>query len=204
MAKWWLAGGVVTTVIFFHLVLHTHNYYLMFAPGVAILCGELAFRMEPRLQPAEGWRRGLVRGVVMLTLAVSTGQGLAGAHVLLLQDDYMYALAQVIQGHTRESDKLLMHGGDLTGELLVLSNRNGLSVNDLKLLDDPATSQRLKSLGFTKVVMVSESPLVAAVKRSTKIHLDFHRLTYHRAETPTVEHLPTVLQNDDILIKEFR
>jgi hypothetical protein len=204
MAKWWLVGGVGTTLIFFHLVLHTHNYYLMFAPGVALLCGELAFRMEPKLQPAEGWRRGLVRGVVMLTLAMSTAQGLAGAHVVLFQDDYMYALAQAIQEHTRESDKLFMYGGDLTGELLVLSNRNGLSAYDLKLLDHPATYERLKSLGFTKVVMVSESPLVAAIKRSTKIHLDLYRLTYHAAETPTVEHLPTVLQNEDILIKELR
>ena len=140
----------------------------------------------------------------MLALVVCTVQGLVGAHVVMLQDDYTYAMARVIQEHTRESEKLVMEGGDLTGELLVLANRNGLSVYDLKPLEDPATYERLKSLGFTKVIMVSESPLVAAVRRSTRIHLDLHRLTYHSAETPTVERLPTVLQNEDILIKELR
>ncbi len=202
-ARWWLAGAVVTTLIFFHLVFLHHHYYLMFAPGLAILCAEFAAALEQQFNTHESPRQWGLRVAVALALALGTIQGLAGEHVNLFMDDYPRAMAQVIQQHTQPSEKLLMHGGDLTGELLILAHRDGLSVYDLKILDDPATYQRLKSLGYTKVVMVSESPLVAAIKRSTKTHLDLQRVTYQTAETPLVERMPTLLQTEDILIKQL-
>jgi len=140
---------------------------------------------------------------VLVGLALSTVQGVAGAHLILFRDDYPHAMAQLIQQHTQPSDKLIMQGGDLTGELLILAQRAGLSVYDVKLLDDPQTYKLLKSRGFTKLVMVSESPLLAAIKRSTKSHLGLHRVTYHDQETATVERLPTLFETEDILMKEL-
>lgn len=69
------------------------------------------------------------------------------------------------------------------------------------VLEDERVYARLRQLGFTKLVMVSESPRIAAVEHSTK--LVSQRATYHSPVTPLVQGWPTVVQTDDILIKEL-
>jgi hypothetical protein len=203
MARCWLAGGLITTLIFFHLVLHHTHYYLMFAPAVAILCAQAAARLEERLAPMgdRTARAGLV--MVMFALGLSTVQGVIGRHAIVFFDPYPAAMANLIRQHTDPSDKLVIQGGGWGGQLLFLSGRKGLSVWDTKLLEDPAAYGRLKSRGFTKLVMVSESPLLAAIKGSTSTRPDVRRETYRKSTTAIVERLPTVLRNEDILIQSL-
>jgi hypothetical protein len=199
LARWWLVGGVVTTLVFFHLVLHHFHYYLMFSAPVALLCAQLFARLETWLH-AQG-RRGLIGlAVILASLGLGTAQGLVAMHVNNTIDDYPRAMAAIIKQHTSPSDKLLIQGGGWGGNLLFLSDRRGLSIWNTQPLEDPKTYARLKELGFTKLVMVSESPLIFAIKRSTQ---RTEREVYRGALTPVAEGLPTVLQNDDILIKEL-
>ena len=46
LARHRLAGCIITALIFFHPALIHDHYYLMFAPAVAILCGQVAWRLE--------------------------------------------------------------------------------------------------------------------------------------------------------------
>ena len=55
--------------------------------------------------------------------------------------------------------------------------------------------------GYTKLVMVSESPLLAAIKGTTRPAEAGNRESYRKLTTPGIEKFPTVLMNDDILIK---
>ncbi len=50
-ARCLLAGAVVTTLVFTHLVLHHWHYYLMFAPAVAMLCAEGMSVLETKIFP---------------------------------------------------------------------------------------------------------------------------------------------------------
>jgi hypothetical protein len=203
LGKWWLAGAAVTTLIFFHLVLHHTHYYLMFAPAVALFCAPVAARLESGLGAAMEGKRLARRAIVLGTLALSTGQGLAAGHAILYFDKYPQAMATLIREHTRESDRLLIQGGGWGGELLFLSDRKGLSIWNTKPLEDPLTLARLKALGFDKLVLVSESPLLSAIQHSTSARPSTDRKSYVSAATPIIDRWRTILQTDDILIKEL-
>jgi 4-amino-4-deoxy-L-arabinose transferase-like glycosyltransferase len=51
VARCLLAGALLTTLVFTHLVLHHWHYYLMFAPAVALLCAEGLAVLEMRFAP---------------------------------------------------------------------------------------------------------------------------------------------------------
>jgi hypothetical protein len=139
----------------------------------------------------------------MFALALSTIQGLIGFHAILYFDKYPHVMAALIEQHTSKSDKLVIQGGGFGGELLFLSNRKGLTVFDTKLLEDKQTCTHLKELGFTKLVMVSESPLLAAIKHNIRTSPTVDRESYRLFATPIVDGWPTVIQTEDILIKEL-
>jgi hypothetical protein len=203
LAVCWLVGGVITTFTFFNLVLQHTHYYLMFAPAVAILCAQVAARLELGLLSARGRRSFFVPAILMAALALSTIQGLIERHTIGYFDKYPHAVAALIKSHTMPSDKLVIQGGGWGGQMLFLSDRRGLSVWGSELLEDRKTYDRLKSLGFTKLVMISESPLYGALRHFSSTSPTLDRESYQNHTSPIVEKLPTVLQNEDILIKEL-
>src|SRR5947207_14205282 len=104
---------------------------------------------------------------------------------------------------TAPTDRLLITGGGWGGQLFFLSDRQGLSIWDTQLLEDKKTYARLKEAGITKLVMVSESPLHSAIQHFTSTSATPDRDVYQTHTTPIVDGLPTVFQNDDLLIKSL-
>jgi hypothetical protein len=203
LGRWWLVGGMVTTFIFFHVVLHHHHYYLMFAPPVAMLSATVSTCLEKALIHLAPGRKRYAILLVVFSLALSTVQGVLGEHVVLFVDDYPYAMSKVIKQYTKETDKLVIQGGGWGGQFLFLADRKGLTVWDSKLLEDHKIYDRLRQLGFNKLVMVSETPMLTAVRHTHETSATMKRQSYEAAMTPIVKTLPTIIQNEDILIKEL-
>ena len=202
LGRWWVLGGVATCLLFFHLVFHHGHYWVMFAPAIALVCAPVAVAVEAALAALGPGRLAAGRCVLAGALALSTVQGCLGMNCAMNFDSYPYEMANVIRRHTSPGDKLLIEGGGWGGKLLILSNRKGLSVWDTRLLEDQQTRARLRALGFTKLVMVSETPMLTAIRRSRNPN-PVPRQTYRPAMTPVVANWPTVIQNEDILIKDW-
>ena len=175
----------------------------MLVPGVAILCAQVAARLEAALLAPGGRRARLAWLAIMFALVLSTVQGALGSHIIYDFDKYPYVIAGTIKQHTSKSDKVVIQGGGWGGQMLFLAGRNGLSTWTTQLLENRRTYDRLKEHGFTKLVMVSESPLLAAIRHVTSTSPAVDRQSYRENATPIVDTLPTILQTDDILIKEL-
>ena len=134
VSKYWLLGSVLTTMIFSHLVLHHRHYYLMFSPAIAMLCAQAVVNFEDLAMPSVLSRERLWVGAVAILLGLSLIQG------------------------------LLVQNGGWGGNQFLLTNRDGLSIWGTEFLENPANLARIKELGYNKLVMISESPLLHAVQ----------------------------------------
>ena len=198
-AKFLLAGGALTTIVFTHLVLHHHHYYLMFTPAVALLTAAALAGAETFLKE-HGFRPALVTGVAAAILFAGLLQGLMAFKALSF-DKYPEKIAAAIRSHTTPADKLLVINGGWGGEQLIRSGRNGLTIWDTKILEDAGQFARLKQLGYTKLVIVSESPFNNAIQVINPGQTDIPRLLAKSWLTPRVENWPAVLATDDLIIK---
>jgi hypothetical protein len=81
-------------------------------------------------------------------------------------DGYGRRITDSISEHTRSADKLLVFGGGWGGDELFLSEREGLSLRSVDTLSDAKTLARLRKLGYTVLVCLSESPLLHALQVS--------------------------------------
>ena len=215
LPKGWLLATFLTTLVFTNLVLiHTH-YYLMCCPPVAMLCGATLARWEDfatQELPNPLLRFG-VAGAVLVFSAID------GTIAMKIANDYDYfpqEAAVLIRQHTRPEDKLIVYGeGNWGGEALIYSGRKGLSVQNLEnlktmptvkglytLLNNEADLRRLKSLGFNKLVLLSESPVrfaVTAVNPGSKRK----RIYYPPTLPGAADAWPVVYRSEDLLIKEI-
>jgi hypothetical protein len=83
------------------------------------------------------------------------------------------------------------------------SDRQGLSTWDAHIFDRPEDLAKLKSLGYNKLVMLSDSPFQNAIEVVNPGQAGTPRELYRTQLTPLVENWPVVLQTDDILIKDI-
>jgi hypothetical protein len=202
LGRLWLASAVLTTFVFTHLVLIHIHYYLMFTPPVALLSAQAAMRLEEIFGFRQSQQRGPMLLAIMVFLLAATGQGLVAMNTVLITDPGSARIAGLIREHTQADDKLLIQGGGWGGEQLILSGRKGLTIWDTKFLEDPTALARIKELGYTKLVMVSETPLHHAVQFSKPGQIHIQRDTYDKHLTPVVQDWKVILQNDDLIIKE--
>ena len=195
-----LAGAVVTTLIFTHLVLHHWHYYLMFAPAVALLCAEGLGVLEMKWAPdgVRGTFSFFVAGLIGLSLL----QGLMGMHSLTY-DPYPAKMAELIRQHTTPADKLVVVGGGWGGELLFRSDRAGLSTWDALVFDRPENLARLKSLGYDKLVLVSESPFHNAIQVVNPGQTETAREMAGTWLTPLTKTWPVDYESGDLSIREI-
>ena len=216
MPKLWLLATFITTLIFTHVLLEHWHYYLICCPAVALLCGLTLARLEPALSeqifaPALRW------GLAFLVLMFATVDGLVTMKVAINLDPYPREMSGIIREHTLPGDKLVLYSSDLNwgGEELFTSGRQGLSVIALQsgprapspkglfdLLRNPTDLNRLRELGFSKLVMISESPVRYAARGSNPGGRQA-RLQYPATVSPAVDAWPVVFQSEDILIKEI-
>jgi Dolichyl-phosphate-mannose-protein mannosyltransferase len=196
-----LLASILTTLVFSHLFLQHTHYYLIYAPAIAMLGAQAAVAAENRFPFANGCQSRLALAIVAVVLFASVIQGLIGMKVVLAADRYPHEMARTIQQYCSPSDKLLIQGGGWGGDLLILSDRQGLSIWGTKLLEDPGTLRRLKQLGYNKLVMVSGSPLITALEKVNPGQTETTRQGYREFLTDVARDWPTLVENDDILIK---
>jgi hypothetical protein len=97
----------------------------------------------------------------------------------------------------------LIQGGGWGGDILTRSDRTGLSIWDTKFLEDPANLKKLKDLGYNKLVMISESPLLHAIQVTNPRESDRKREYYEQKRTEIVGNWPVLYQTEDIIIQEI-
>ena len=201
--RYWFASTLLTTLVFAHLILHHDNYYLMVSPAIAV-SGAAAFcRLENAIGEKYPKTSSWLAPAMTILLLSATVQGMIGVKFVLETDPYPRQMAKLIQQHSSAADKVLIQGGDWGGQELFLANRNGLSIWNTQLIENPQNLNRLRELGYTKLVMLNSSPLLDAVQRVNPGKSDTARRSYREALTSTAEHWPTLFENDDILIKEI-
>jgi hypothetical protein len=217
LPKLWLLATFLTTLVFTHLVLEHWHYYLMCCPAVALLCGATLERWEGCLA-GEFARPRLAIALVGVVLVGSAVDGIISMKIAIDYDSYTKDMSQIIHDHTRPEDKLIIYDAGFHpwgGETLFRSERQGLSVaffntspSDpnvtglVELLNEEKNLNRLKSLGYTKLVLISESPVqfaAQAINPGSKRT----RFYYPKSISPKVDAWPVVYQTEDILIKEI-
>jgi hypothetical protein len=214
LAKLWLLATFLTTLVFTHLVLVHWHYYLMCCPAVALLCGITLNWWEDlwaQLLP-KPWLRLVLVGLALILSAID---GIITMKVSLYYDPYPQEMSSLIHQYTKPDDKLIVCGTIMWGgEELMRAGRKGFYV-ELKnsqgtdtvkglydLLNSEADLRRLRSLGYNKLVLMSESPVrfaVEAVNPSSKRK----RIFYPATISPAVDAWPVLYRSEDILIKEI-
>ena len=131
-------------------------------------------------------------------------------------DSFRKEMSVIIRQHTQPGDKLIVYGeNNWGGEVLLRAGRTGLCVYSLEglkgvstvkglyeLLGSEADLRRLKSLGYNKLVLLSESPVrfaVSAVNPGSRRTREY----YPSSISPAADAWPVVYRSEDILIKEI-
>jgi hypothetical protein len=197
-----IGGSAITTLVFTHIILHHSHYYLMLAPAVAMLCANAFLWIKNYFRP-DGFRELLVVASVGILLGLSLIQGLIGMKIGVYLDPYNKKTASIVAAQTHPSDKLLIQGGSWGGDILTRSNRSGLSIWGTKFLEDPVNLTKLKELGYNKLVMISESPMLHAVQAVNPGQSDRKRDSYENKRTPIVENWPILYRTEDIIIQSI-
>lgn len=197
-----LAGALVTTTVFSHLVLHHQNYFLIYSLPLSLLLAPAASEVWNRL--AEAWKPPHFLLVMVLAAAVlgSAVQGLFGLESVF-RDPYHRSVSERVQNHTSDDDKLLVVEGGWGGHYLFLSGRDGLSIWNTEFLEDEANLARLQSLGFNKLVLFNESPLLTALQQNNPGQESYRRRTFDDALTESSRAWATLYQDEDMAIKEL-
>lgn len=216
LPKLWLGAGLGTTLVFTHLVLEHWHYYLMVCPAVAMVCGGVISRLEERWEESGGPHR-FWPALGVLALMLGSIQGLSAMKLAIDLDPYPREIAAQVQRHTTPGDKLLLYQCDPNwgGEVLFLADRQGLTVMELEgrpngpspkglldLLNNPQDLGRLKELGYSHLVMVSESPVRHAVEAARPGRTRERRF-YPASITPEVDGWPEVYRSPELLIRRI-
>jgi hypothetical protein len=197
-----LGGSCITIMVFTHLTLHHSHYYLMMCPAVAMLCANAFLWIKNSFRP-DGFRELLVVASVGILLGLSLIQGLIGMKIGVYLDPYNKKIASIVGAQTNTSDKLLIQGGGWGGDILTRSNRKGLSIWETQFLEDPVNLKKIKELGYNKLVMISESPMLHAVQAVNPGQSDRKRHSYESKRTPIVENWPILYRTEDIIIQDI-
>jgi len=214
LPKLWLLAAFLTTLVFTHLVLVHNHYYLMSCPAVALLCGSTLSRWEDTWaqRMPQAWLRLALVGLALVLAAVD---GLITMKISIYYDGYRQEMSTLISQFTKPDDKLILLGGDWGGEELFRSGRKGFYVYDVQntqgaaktrglyeLLNNDADMRRLRSLGYNKLVLISESPACFAAV-AVNPGSERKRFYYPATISKEVDAWPVLYRSEDVLIKEI-
>ena len=163
--RWWLLAGFVALGVFTTLILIHWHYYYIFSVPVALLGARTVVEFEPvfcRVVSNAFLRTATCIAMVGAALA----QGLQAAHLNLFLDPHPVRSAKLLEQHTTSQDKLVVWGGAWSTPLL-RAHRDGVITSTFSLITDPAKLSRLKELGYTRLVLVNNSPLLVAINASS-------------------------------------
>ena len=200
-AKFFLAGSLLTTLVFNHLILHHYNYLMLFSPAIAILCAAAWGKIETQTG-ARGFSPRLTFVTAAAIIFLALFQGLMSMKAFSF-DNFPAQTAAAIREHTAASDKLIVINGGWGGDELNRTGRTGLTMWNAKVFEDAAPAAQLKKLGYNKMVIVSQSPYQNAVMVINPGQTGIPRTMAKHFVTPLVEKWPTVFATDDLIIKEI-
>ena len=202
-ARAWLFGAALTTAVFSHLVLHHSHYYLMFSPAVALAMGAGWMWLIKKCFYCEG--RVLPLGAIGLPLVILTAlfQGMIGMKVVQQFDPYPKRIAKLVQDHTKKEDRLFIIGGGWGGDILFRAKRQGLSIWNTQFLEDSANLKKARELGFTKLVVVRESPLLVALQKTNPGGADYSGEPFSRFLSPIASRWPPLYEDEQLMIREI-
>jgi len=182
-----LAAGC-TTLVFTPLILIHDHYFFILAPPLAWLCALSAAEFE-----LEIWNRlrasTLGRTAVLLVVfTASLAETYKAMHFNIYFDSYQQTIGRIIEKNTAPTDKMVVWGWAVWGDPFLRANRDGLTggiaLDNSAWFNDPQKLQRLKQLGYNKIVLINPSPFIAALTSVNEKHgeelVDLH------------EHLPAV------------
>jgi hypothetical protein len=216
LPKLWLLATFLTTLVFTHLILEHWHYYLMCCPAVAMLCGATLARWE------EFWTKEMASpclrlGLAILVLVFSATEGLMAMKIGIDYDSFPKEMSVRLRQYTKPEDKLIVYNCDVVwgGEVLYRSDRKGMCVACLRgspdapaakglidILTSEADLHRLKSMGYNKIVLISQSPVqFAAIAINPGSNR--RRVYYPATISPAVDKWPEVYRSEDILIKDI-
>jgi hypothetical protein len=191
-----LYGALLTTMIFTKLVLIHRHYYLMYAPGIALLNAGALSALFPN-------HKKLIPLILSPLLFLSLVQGLIDIEAVVTGDPHMKKMGTIIAQNTSEKEKLLILGGGLGGDAFLHSGRNGLSVDDTALPENHDSCRSLKALGYTKFIWIAESPLLHALQITNPGGSGRTRERFPVKPTPQTFSWHTIFVSDEIVIKEL-
>jgi len=197
-----LIGAAVVTLVFSQLVLQHQHYFVMYSLPLALLLAPAAADVWAWLSRA--WRAPQPLLVILSIAAIlaSTLQGLVGMEVLH-RDPYHRSSVERLRKVTSPEDRLLIVEGGWGGNYLFLSGRKGLSIWNTGFLEDESDLQRLRSLGFNKLVLFSESPLLAALQQNNPGNEGYRRKSYEQALTESARRWTDLYKDEDMVIKQL-
>ena len=202
-ARAWLLGAALTTAVFSHLVLHHSHYYLMFSPAVALaMGGGWMWLMKNCFKKEEGVTAIGGAGLILITFA-ALFQGLIGMKVVSQFDPYPKRIAKLVQDNTKEEDKLLIIGGGWGGDVLFRAKRQGLSIWNTQFLEDSSNFKKARELGFTKLVVVRESPLMVALQKTNPGGANYSGEPFSLFLSPISTHWPALYEDEQLMIREI-
>jgi hypothetical protein len=200
-AKFFLAGSLLTTLVFTHLILHHYNYLMLFSPAVAILCAVAWEKLEKEIGE-RGINPCLTVAVAAAIIFLALFQGLTSMKAFTF-DGFPAELTAAIREHTTAADKLIVINGGWGGDELNRAGRSGLTMWNAKAFEDVEKYAQLKKFGYNKIVLVSQSPYQNAVQIINPGQTGFPRIMAKNFVTPLVEKWPVVFATDDVIIKEI-
>jgi hypothetical protein len=197
-----LVGAVAVTLVFSQLVLQHQHYFLMYSLPLALLLAPTVANAWESLSRA--WRAPQQLLIVLLVAAMlaSTLQGLFGMEALF-RDPYHQSAAERLEKLTTSEDRLLVVEGGWGGNYLFLSGRKGLSIWNTAFLEKEGNLERLRALGFNKLVLFRESPLLAALQQNNPGNEGYQRKSYDHALTDISRQWIMLYEDEDMAIKEL-
>jgi hypothetical protein len=213
MAKLWLAATFLTMLVFTHVVLIHWHYYLMCCPAVALLCGSTVVGWED-IWLRNGISQRLLTAFAGIALMLASVEGILSMKVLNY-DQFPAEMAALIREHTQPTDKLIVYTEDRVwgGEELFRSGRKGFRVESLdgsdgeakglrNLLGSASDMNKLRLLGYNKLVLISESPLRFAMGVLSPGSRRSRRF-FPELLLPKVDSWPVAYRSNDLLIQEI-
>lgn len=197
-----LLGAVTVTLVFSQLVLQHQHYFLMYSLPLALLLAPAAATAWNALSQAWKLPQQLLSVLLVVAMLASTLQGLFGMEALF-RDPYHQSAAERLEKLTSPKDRLLVVEGGWGGNYLFLSGREGLSIWNTEFLEEEVNLQRLRSLGFNKLVLFRESPLLTALQQNNPGNEGYQRKSYDHALTDSARHWATLYEDEDMAIKEL-
>jgi hypothetical protein len=199
-----LLGALATTLVFTKLVLIHRHYYLMFSPAIALLNAYVVCELWQKFRDVSATKSLVASSAAMGLLALSLLQGLMQIEALsLTADPYMREITRKVAEHTAPEDKLVVINGGWGGDLLILSGRQGVSADTPDIVNQAEHGRSLQSLGYNKIVIASESPLMHAAQLTNPGSGPRIRTLWETFATSDFAGWREIYVSDDIVIKEL-